>query len=90
MEIAIKLKIGKLSEFKVQLPEFVESIYKTGFEILPLKNEHIFAYSNLDFHEQHRDPFDRLLISVADFEQASFITKDEKFEWYSKRLNIVW
>jgi PIN domain nuclease of toxin-antitoxin system len=39
-EIAIKLKIGKLPEFKPSLSEFIGSIYLSGYEMLPVKDEH--------------------------------------------------
>ena len=90
LEIAIKLKTGKLQEFRVTLPEFIDSIYSTGFEILNVKNEHMVAYSTLSFHPEHRDPFDRYLLAAAYFEKAPFVTKDDKFQLYTDILKIVW
>jgi PIN domain nuclease of toxin-antitoxin system len=90
MEIAIKVKVGKLTEFNVSLSEFVATIKNTGFEILPLKDEHIFEYFNFDFPVLHRDPFDRLLIAASSYEKASLISKDEKFQLYADRIKIVW
>ena len=90
MEIAIKIQVGKLTEFNVSLPEFAEAIEATGFELLPLKNEHLFAYSKFDFPDNHRDPFDRMLVSVALYEKISLISKDEHFRHYENRIKIVW
>ncbi len=90
LEVAIKIKVGKLNEFEVSMPEFVDAILATGFELLLLKNEHFFTYSNFDFPEQHRDPFDRMLISIAQFENATLISKDEHFRLYSDKVKIVW
>ena len=89
-EIAIKLKIGKLTEFKSSLSEFIEAIYNTQFELLPLKEEHFITYSKLHFSDQHKDPFDRLLAAVAVFENATFITKDEKLKLFKPDLRTVW
>lgn len=89
-EIAIKLKIGKLSDFKISLPEFIQSVYLSGFEMLPVKDEHFETYIFLDFDENHRDPFDRYLLASAHFENLAIITKDEKFGFYNKIIPIIW
>jgi PIN domain nuclease of toxin-antitoxin system len=90
-EIAIKYRLGKFPEFNSTLEEFAETIVKAGFTLLPLKNEHLIAYFKYPhFADVHKDPFDRLLLVTADSENADFITKDEKFEAYKDRMNIVW
>jgi PIN domain nuclease of toxin-antitoxin system len=89
-EIAIKLNIGKLPEFETSLQQFMDSVTATGFEILPVKEEHLIRYTAFEFSPEHRDPFDRYLIATAEFEKLSMITKDEKFKAYTDRLNIVW
>lgn len=89
-EIAIKLKIGKLPDFKISLSEFVQSVYLSGYETLPVKDEHLETYNFIDFDESHRDPFDRYLLAAAHFENMAIITKDEKFEFYNKAFQIVW
>ena len=90
-EIAIKYRLGKFSEFNTDLAEFIEAVIKSGFTILPVKNEHLTAYFNyLYFSDSHKDPLDRLLLVTAAFEEASFITKDAKFDLYKERVEIVW
>lgn len=89
-EIAIKLKIGKLPDFDVSLPEFQESIVKIGFEVLPLQSKHLQAYVEFKFSSDHRDPFDRYLIAVAYSEKMTIITKDEKFFRYGHSLDVIW
>src|SRR3989338_6674961 len=88
-EIAVKLKVGKLTEFKTSFSEFVRSIYLSGYEMLPVKDEHLESYTIIDFEESHRDPFDRYLLAASHFENLAIITKDEKFEYYSKIINII-
>src|SRR5215210_5564477 len=63
-EIAIKIKIGKLPEFKTSLSEFIKTIYISGYQMLPVKDEHFETY-NIDFDEAHRDPFDRYILASA-------------------------
>ncbi len=89
-EIAIKLKIGKLPEFKPSLSEFISSIYLSGYEMLPVKDEHFETYNKIDFDEAHRDPFDRYILASAYFENMPIITKDEKFQLYKKEVEIIW
>lgn len=90
-EIAIKYRAGKFPEFNSTLAEFAEAVVKAGFAILPVRNEHLIAYFDYPyFNEDHKDPFDRLLLVTADVEKAAFITKDEKFDAYKERMEIVW
>ncbi len=84
LEIAIKKKIGKLEEFEISFPEFIESIYSSGYYMLELSDEHFQSYININFHETHRDPFDRYLLAAAQSEKLAIITKDDKFQLYSQ------
>ena len=89
-EIAIKIKIGKLPEFKTTLSEFIKIIFVSGYEILPVKNEHFETYNTINFDEAHRDPFDRYILASAYFESMAIITKDEKFQLYKSEFEIIW
>ncbi len=90
-EIAIKYRLGKFPEFHSSLPEFIGALKTAGIQILPLKNEHLIHYFNCTFfHQNHKDPFDRLLAAIADYERLAFITKDDKFSVYTTHLSIVW
>lgn len=74
MEISIKLKLGKLPEFIVSVEFITSQLLSDGFEILPVSNNHIFAYQQVPFFEDHRDPFDRLLLATALSEQIPIIS----------------
>jgi len=87
MELAIKISIGKL-ETKTTLQEIISITSNDGFKILPIKDEHITSYLSLPLYENHRDPFDRFLISTALFEKMSIISSDEKFQLYSSKLIV--
>ncbi len=84
-EIAIKIKIGKL-EINMDFNRMIKSIIDNDIEILDLSTVHITETLKLPFH--HRDPFDRLLIAQAKFEDFIFITKDEKLKKY--KIKILW
>jgi PIN domain nuclease of toxin-antitoxin system len=89
MELAIKINIGKLPDFKVSLADFMKQVERDGFKILPVSNLHIAAYTSLPFVSGHRDPFDRFLIATAITENMSIITVDEKFKAYQHLLGII-
>lgn len=89
-EIAIKLKIGKLAHFNVTLSEFIDTTYRSGYNTLAIRDEHFKAYSEINFRDTHRDPFDRYLSATAHHEDLGFITKDEKFDFYKKDYPIIW
>ena len=64
-ELAIKLRIGKLTKFLLSVEDFYRQAVDDGFTYLPLQNEHIFTYQQIPLLDNHRDPFDRLLIATA-------------------------
>jgi PIN domain nuclease of toxin-antitoxin system len=60
-----------------------------GFELLKLKDEHIFSYQYLPVFAGRRDPFDRFLIAIAKQENFPIVTTDIKFKLYSSLIQIV-
>lgn len=88
-EIAIKQKLGKLPEVIYSIQDLVIEIEAIDFQILPIKNEHIDAYNSIDLVEDHRDPFDRLIIATAFQEQIPVISADEKFKNYQSQIQLI-
>lgn len=72
-EIAIKQKLGKLDDAMtiLELDLFCKN---AGFISLQINQYHIEKTKSLDFI--HRDPFDRILISQAQIENLTIITRD--------------
>ncbi len=89
MEISIKLNLGKLPEFIVSVEFITSQLLSDGFEILPVSNNHIFSYQKVPFYEDHRDPFDRLLLATALSEQIPIISIDEKFPRYRPFITVI-
>jgi PIN domain nuclease of toxin-antitoxin system len=89
MELAIKKNINKLPGFVPDLRMVVDQLLNNGFELLKLTDEHIFSYQNLPLFQEHKDPFDRFLVSVAIQENFSIVTTDIKFQLYSSLIQIV-
>ena len=78
-EIAIKTSIGNL-DFAGGSDSFLEKMQQNGVEILCLKSSHIKFVETIPFH--HRDPFDRMLISIALAEELTILTADENIQKY--------
>src|SRR6185312_7679385 len=76
-ELAIKQKIGKLPDFSVTIEDVNTQALKDGFTFLNIQNSHIYSYTALRLLENHRDPFDRLLIATAITEDAIILSADE-------------
>ncbi len=81
-EIAIKQKIGKI-QLLDSLENFKADVEEIGIIWLPILDKHIFATTQLELHQTHKDPFDRLIISQAKQENLTIITDDSKFNLYS-------
>ena len=89
MELAIKLKLGKLPGFNISLSDFIEQLHTDGFTILPSSVTHIAAYDLIPFFEDHRDPFDRFLLATALTEQVPLVSADEKFPRYRPLVEVI-
>lgn len=71
-EVAIKHRLGKLP---VSPRRFRDEMRSAGAVIHSVSDEHALATAELPY--AHRDPFDRLLLSVAEAEQLVLLTADE-------------
>lgn len=85
-EIAIKLSMGRL---KLDLPLFTRNIEKGGFEWLDIKNEHLLAVAALPAFDDHRDPFDRLLVAQSQTEPLLLLTADAALARYGSTVRII-
>jgi len=84
-EAGIKISIGKLV-FPQKTSGFINQIKKNGFELLPISENHIITLEQLPL--MHRDPFDRLLIATAIFEQMSIVSCDASIKQYP--ITMIW
>lgn len=83
-EIAIKIAIGKLDEEKCSVEAFVKQCKKCGFKILKIEPKNTISYLNLPLFQNHRDPFDRMLISTAIERNFVLLNRDIKLPQYDK------
>lgn len=85
-EIAIKVRIGKLSLAEDFLPFMESQLEENNFRILPISLRHAAIVATLPLY--HRDPFDRLLLSQAIAEDIPLISRDEVFDRYG--VQRIW
>ena len=90
-EIAIKVGKGKLDlrNFNIQtIPDYCN---KLKIKQIPLTPDEAINYFNLPNYEEHKDPFDRMLIYQSIKNGYTFISRDDKMVIYEKDgLDYIW
>jgi len=83
-EISLKYSLGKL-ELEGTDPDEVHKIIKrSGFEIIEVENNLFSSYYKLPKKEDHKDPFDRMLIWQAINNNLTLVTSDLKIKQYEE------
>ncbi len=86
-EIVIKRSLGKL-DFDSTLSQMYQDIKTLDITLLPIQQPHLEALEVLGYQSNHKDPFDRLIISQAVADELSIISGDGKFPMY--QVGLVW
>ena len=86
LEIAIKVRIGKLALHAPFGGLFPAHLTLNRIQLVPLAIAHIEPLATLPLH--HRDPFDRLLAATALVEGLHIVSADAVFDSYG--LSRVW
>ncbi|QMW01429.1 type II toxin-antitoxin system VapC family toxin [Spirosoma foliorum] len=89
-EIAIKLAIGKDAGIKRSLPDIIKLVLKSGFLWLPMAANHIETYSSVPLLDNHKDPFDRMILATALADNLIIISSDHNFPLYSDLVTTIW
>jgi PIN domain nuclease of toxin-antitoxin system len=76
-EISTKAALGKLTP---PVDDIVGEFREWGFELLPISPQHAWAIGALPPH--HRDPFDRMLVTQAQLEGLTIVTRDPAISQY--------
>ena len=84
-EIAIKNSLGKLT-LDVPFSELKTEAIKNSFQLLPITFEGTLQLIILPF--QHRDPFDRIIISQAMVNNLTIVSCDNNLSLYS--VSLLW
>jgi PIN domain nuclease of toxin-antitoxin system len=85
-ELTIKAGLGKV---RIDLPAFAEQVESMGFTWLPIENAHILTLTVLPSFDDHRDPFDRLLLAQSMSEPLILLTVDGKLGRYGSTVRVV-
>ena len=84
-EIVIKLKTDKL-KIDYSIDELANACIISKIDIIPIKFYHLNQLSSLPLF--HRDPFDRMLASIAYSEHMTLISKDKQLSAYN--ISVIW
>lgn len=85
-ELTIKAGLGKV---RIDLSAFAEQVESMGFTWLPIENAHILKLSVLPTFDDHRDPFDRLLVAQSMSEPLILLTVDGKLARYGSTVRVI-
>ena len=90
-EIALKTSINKYSFDGILINDLPEYARKMNFHILEMKAREACTFANLPLKDNHKDPFDRMIIWQAITENMSLISKDKMFVQYKNNgLSLIW
>jgi PIN domain nuclease of toxin-antitoxin system len=90
-EISLKYSLGKLTLPGTQPGEIPQACRDMGLQESPLSGTLLSSYHRLPFQQDHRDPFDRMLIWQAIQGGHILISKDRRLNAYIPAgLKHVW
>jgi len=90
-EIALKVCIKKFSFGGIIIKELPKYAQEMDFHIMDLKVQESCTFADLPLMDNHKDPFDRMIIWQAITRNMQLISKDGLFEQYRKfNLQIIW
>lgn len=90
-EMAIKTSIGKLALKGVEIDDLPGLLYECGVEMIVLEPFEAISLSRLPLKDDHRDPFDRMLICQAIKRNLTLISSDAKIAQYREHgLSLIW
>ena len=81
-EIAIKISIGKLCLNGLDIPQIIDFCRLHNIQIAQLSESATIEYARLPKKENHKDPFDRILISICIASGWTFLSADTNIEQY--------
>jgi len=90
-EIALKTSINKFYIEGVVANDLPEYARKMDMNILDMKARETCTFANLPLKDNHKDPFDRMIIWQAITENMALISKDKMFVQYKNDgLRLIW
>ena len=85
-EISIKESMGK-KDFKVSTKKLHEGLVENGYKEIKVSDLHAMEVIKLPFI--HRDPFDRILVATAIWENMPLLTNDSTLSPYHSLVRVL-
>ena len=85
-EISIKESMGK-KDFKVSTKKLHEGLVENGYKEIKVSALHAMEVIKLPFI--HRDPFDRILVATAIWENMPLLTNDSTLSPYNSLVRVL-
>ncbi|MDR1278300.1 MAG: type II toxin-antitoxin system VapC family toxin [Treponema sp.] len=90
-EITLKARIKKLTFEQIDIKDFPKYAGEMGFTIMDMKARETITFHELPLKENHKDPFDRMLIWQAITNGMVLLSKDTLIKQYEENgLRIIW
>jgi PIN domain nuclease of toxin-antitoxin system len=90
-EISLKASIKKFSFKNININDFPKYAKDMGFTIIDMQENETITFHELPLKNDHKDPFDRMLIWQAITKNMIMISKDKLFKQYKKDgLKLIW
>lgn len=81
-EIAIKTAIGKLDAEQFSITKLLGFCKQLRFTVLDINPKNAISYLSVPLFQNHRDPFDRMLIATAIERKFTLLSRDGKLPQY--------
>ena len=85
-EISIEKSLGK-RDFKVSSNKLHDGLVENGYKEIKVSALHVMEVMKLPFI--HRDPFDRILVATAIWENMPLLTNDSTLSPYNSLVRIM-
>ncbi|MDR1452705.1 MAG: type II toxin-antitoxin system VapC family toxin [Candidatus Margulisbacteria bacterium] len=90
-ELAIKTRLEKFSIKKTNIKDIPQYARDMGLAIWDLQERDAISFLDLPLKENHKDPFDRMLIWQAINNNLTLLSKDKLFQQYAADgLKLLW
>ena len=85
-EISIKESLGK-RDFKISSKKLLSGLIENGYKEIKVSALHAMEVIKLPFI--HRDPFDRILVATAIWENMPLLTNDSNLSPYNSLVRVL-
>ena len=90
-ELSLKTRIKKFIFDNININEFPRYAREMDFTIINMQESEAITFNELPLKENHKDPFDRMLVWQAITYDMTMISKDSFFEQYKQDgLKLIW